>query len=94
MPASGPLNSSVHLDFLIPSSGQSGEAARFQKDQRCEARRDRWIAAALSALSFRRIDRSDDTFTTGAKNLKLARQARAYWEMIPADVSLGAFHSN
>jgi hypothetical protein len=40
------------------------------------------------------FDRSDVTFTTGAKNLKLARQSSAYWEMIPADVSLGAFCSN
>jgi hypothetical protein len=40
------------------------------------------------------FDRSDVTFTTGAKNLKLARQAWAYWEMIPTDTPLSVFHSN
>jgi hypothetical protein len=49
------------------------------------------LRAPRNDVSF---DRSDVTFTTGAKNLKLASQYRTDWEMIPTDVSRGAFHSN
>jgi hypothetical protein len=40
------------------------------------------------------VDRSGVTFATNAKNLKLARRQRAYWETIPTDASFSAFHSN
>src|SRR5450631_3289498 len=49
------------------------------------------LRAPRNDVSF---DRSDVTFTTGAKNLKLASQYWTDWEMIPTDVSRGAFHSN
>jgi hypothetical protein len=55
--------------------------------------RDLWLRGTLQRPAVQRVsfDRSDVTFTTGAKNLKLASQYWTDWEMIPTDVSTARF---